>query len=200
MTQTGDFTGSVRRAGKGHRISKQRVIVVSVLGCAAALLGHAAPAPVAVSGPADSRTAQDAALTVHGILGFARWPGDPHRIRLCVVGRTRFGDALPPGDRKHRHQVTVHHGLPADAGACEALYLGNLPPRQWDALQRRIADRPVLTIGDGPEVCRRGGMFCLAAPVRGAAGFEVNLDSLARSRVHVHPGVLEMALHRHRPP
>lgn len=139
-------------------------------------------------------------MTIHGILGFARWPGDPHNIRLCVVGRTRYGDGLQPGDRAHRHRVTVHHGLPADQRACEAVYLGDLPRRQWDALQRRLAGRPVLTIGDGPEVCRRGGMFCLDPPPEGGAGFDVNLASLARSGVHVHPGMLELARHQLRTP
>ena len=162
-----------------------------VLGCLAALPVRAAPSPAANESVA--RLARDAAATIHGILGFARWPGDPHQIRLCVVGRTRYGDSLPQGDRKHRHRVTVVHGLPADTRACEAIYLGDLPHRQWDALQRRIAGRPVLTIGDRPEACYRGDMFCLDPPPGGGTGFDVNLPSLARSGVRVHPGVLELA-------
>lgn len=174
------------------------VIVVSVLACLSVSLVRAAPAPV-VPTPA-ARVAQNAAMTIHGILGFARWPGDPHQIRLCVVGRTLYGDRLPQGDRAYRHRVTVHHGLPADTRACEAIYLGALPRRQWEALRRRIAGRPVLTIGDRPETCRRGGMFCIDPPPDGGAGFDVNLASLARSGVRVHPGVLELARHQVRSP
>lgn len=188
------------RRHKGRPISKHSVSVVSVLGCLAALLlMRATPAVAAPSVPAAGR-AQDASTAIHGILGFARWPGDPHHVRLCVVGRTRFGDTLPPGDTGYRHRVTVHHGLPADPRACEALYLGDLSRRQWLALQRRIEGRPVLTIGDRTEACRRGGMFCLDPPAGGGAGFDVNLGSLARSGVHVHPGVLQLARQQLRSP
>ena len=165
-----------------------RVFVVMPLAC---LVATAWPA-AAMAGP----PRHEAAQTALGILGFARWPGDPHEIRLCVLGRTTQAWALRKPQPAHRHRVTLRE--PAGSGlddirGCDALYLGRLPPGQWQALLQRIAGRPVLTIGEQRDSCAAGGMFCLDPTQADGPGFDVNLKSLARSGVQVHPGMLQLA-------
>jgi hypothetical protein len=156
-----------------------------------ALVVHAAPANDAPSAEIDQAVAQ----TVLGILGFARWPGQPTEIRLCVLGRSRHADALLEARQtvvSHGRRVSIRQRAPVDAALdCDALYLGALSREDLLAVRGRIAGRAELTLHEDAGACGALGMFCLDIS-RSTVGFEVNLDALARSGVRVHPGVLQL--------
>lgn len=87
---------------------------------------------------------------------------------------------------------------PVDARAlveCEGIYAGQLDEAAWRKLMEQLAGRPLLTISERGELCRIGAMFCLRRRGEGA-GFEVSLDSVARSGLRVNPKVLQLARHR----
>ena len=50
----------------------------------------------------------------------------------------------------------------------------------------------MLTISERSALCRIGAMFCLNHQGEGP-GFEVNLDSIARSGLRISPKVLQLA-------
>jgi len=55
--------------------------------------------------------------------------------------------------------------------------------------------RPVLSISEADDLCTVGSLFCLRVNDEQVT-FEVNLDSVARSGVRIHPSVLQLSRRR----
>ena len=169
-----------------------------IAGAVRRLCGACACAGLALA-PAGAAVSSSVVGTTLDLLSFARWPGEPARLRLCVVGASVHADALlshrePPGAGR---PVSVRQRAPVDVGTdCDAVYLGRLPAAQLQAVYRRLVGRAELTIGERPEDCDAGAVFCLDDSTP-ADDFGVNLVSLARSGVRVDPAVLQLA-RRHR--
>lgn len=164
-----------------------------------ALLGgawaHAQPSQA--HGSADSPPVAAVAQTVWGILGYTRWPGDPSALQLCLVGDTVFapvllaGTELPGGRRVLARRVG--HDDPHPLQGCHVLYAGRLRSGQWQRLMMAWPQgQPLLTLSEEASDCAAGGMFCLDI-ARHSVGYELNLDSMARSGVRVNPRVLSLA-------
>ncbi len=68
-----------------------------------------------------------------------------------------------------------------------------------DALRKKLtADlvgKPVLVIVEEDFECETGSMFCLTFR-ENQVSFRINLDAIARSGIHVHPGVLQLGRRR----
>jgi hypothetical protein len=133
---------------------------------------------------------------IAGILSYTRWPSAAPAIRLCTVGRGAGVDALlraadfsSPG-----RSVTVAAvaNLGAAGQGCDAVYVGHARDLDPRAAVRQFAGRPVLVVGEGPEFCSDGGMFCVD-PGADVPRFGVNLDAVARSGLRVNPQVLRIA-------
>jgi len=144
------------------------------------------------------------ARTVLGILSFVRWPEQPKELTLCVTGETQFAEALS-GDL-HRANGEILHvkryaqnsepspSLHADIPplGCNVLYLGQLSVSMQHRLFERFLHQPVLLISEADADCVVGYMFCLNVGSK-RVSFNINLDSLARSSLRVHPNVLKLA-------
>ncbi|AKM32632.1 hypothetical protein AB870_07445 [Pandoraea faecigallinarum] len=137
---------------------------------------------------------------VLGIISFTRWPVPPARVRLCVVGNTDYARDLlaapagaassgsaPPVDAQ-RQSVTE----PAIGSLCDALYLGAVSDTERRQVLASLAGHPVLTISERNDSCTLGTMFCLNVDADRVT-FDINLDTVARSGVRVHPNVLKLA-------
>lgn len=133
--------------------------------------------------------------TVTGILSYARWPETESNKRLCVAGPTEYADLVlqrgPPAEGwdPQVQRVSVDH--PRLTSACQALYIGRLSPQQLQRLFVRLDQQQVLSISEHDQWCAVGSMFCLRFEA-GSTAFEVNLDSIARSGVKIHPNVLRL--------
>ena len=136
---------------------------------------------------------------VLGIFSYARWPVEPSPLRLCLVGPTEYADDLIKGHvQESGRPLQVRRLLAEDtqvAQACDAIYIGKLDQGQRDRLFQRIGGRPVLSISEADDPCTVGSLFCLRVSDQQVA-FEVNLDSVARSGVHIHPSVLQLSRRR----
>ncbi|ANN65749.1 YfiR family protein [Bordetella bronchialis] len=155
--------------------------------------------------PSSTDTATRSALVgqaVMGILGYTRWPVQPDVIRLCVAGQPAYDSALFDDQaRPPALAVQVRRAVaddPALAQECDAVYLGGLKPGARRQVLRRIVGHPVVSIVEDDAECAVGSMFCLdVQPDR--VGFQVNLDSVARSGVRIHPSVLQLSRRRPSP-
>lgn len=78
------------------------------------------------------------------------------------------------------------------AADCDGIYAGEMDEAQWRSLMKQEAGRSLLTISERGALCRIGAMFCLRPQGEGP-GFEVNLDSVARSSLRISPKVLQLA-------
>ncbi|SEC62418.1 protein of unknown function [Pseudomonas frederiksbergensis] len=144
---------------------------------------------------ADQR-AQSVTQVVLGILSYARWPVEPAQLRLCIVGPTEYTDDLVKGTTQATGRpVTVRRLLadnPSITGECDAVYIGKLTSDERSRLFASLAGRPVLSISERDDPCTVGSLFCLRVSDE-QVSFEVNLDSVARSGVRIHPSVLQLS-------
>lgn len=146
-------------------------------------------------GLADQR-AQAVTQVVLGILSYARWPVEPTQLRLCIVGPTEYTDDLVKGTTQATGRpVTVRRLLadnPSIVGECDAVYIGKLTGEERSRLFASLAGLPVLSISESDDQCTVGSLFCLRVGDE-QVSFEVNLDSVARSGVRIHPSVLQLS-------
>ncbi len=144
---------------------------------------------------ADQR-AMSVTQVVLGILSYARWPVEPAQLRLCVVGPTEYTDDLVKGTTQATGRPVVVRRLlanyPAIASECDAIYIGKLTNEERSTLFASLTGHPVLSISEGGDQCTVGSLFCLRVSDH-QVSFEVNLDSVARSGVRIHPSVLQLS-------
>jgi hypothetical protein len=148
--------------------------------------------------PADHR-AQSVTQVVLGILSYARWPVEPAQLRLCIVGPTQYTDDLVKGTTQATGRPVLVRRLLVDnpdiVSACDAVYIGKLTADERNRLFTSLIGHPVLSISEGGDQCTVGSLFCLRVGDE-QVSFEVNLDSVARSGVRIHPSVLQLSRRR----
>lgn len=168
---------------------------VLLAGLLCLLTGVAFAQPETVESKADQR-ARSVTQVVLGILSYARWPVEPQQLRLCIVGPTEYTDDLVKGTTQATGRpVTVQRLLadnPAIAGECDAVYIGKLTSDERSRLFASLTGRPVVSISEDGHQCTVGSLFCLRVGDE-QVSFEVNLDSVARSGVRIHPSVLQLS-------
>lgn len=133
---------------------------------------------------------------VLGILSYARWPVEPAQLRLCVIGPTEYTDDLVKGTTQATGRPVLVRRLlanhPAIVSECDAVYIGKLTADERSGLFASLIGHPVLSISEADDPCTVGSLFCLRVSDTQVA-FEVNLDSVARSGVRIHPSVLQLS-------
>jgi YfiR/HmsC-like len=146
--------------------------------------------------PSGSTTPTAVAQVVFGIISYTRWPADPTEVHLCIVPPSSYTDALTqaavhaPGRPVQVQRVTPDD--PALGASCDVIYIGTVSDDERTRVMAHLSGHPALTISEHDEECAVGSVFCLA--IRDTqVSFKVNLDSLARSGVRVHPSVLQLA-------
>jgi len=161
----------------------------------------AAPAVPAAPGSPGSPTAAgtreaNVRQVVLGIISFTRWPTTPAKVRLCVSGNTDYARDLLAGPLPSAglpvEAQRLPVGDPAVATSCDALYLGAVSDAERRQVLSSIAGHPMLTISERNDSCTLGTMFCLNIDADRVT-FDINLDTVARSGVRVHPNVLKLA-------
>ena len=170
----------------------KRALLVGLL---CLLAGAAIAQPQTLAGMAEQR-AQAVTQVVLGILSYARWPVEPAQLRLCIVGPTEYTDDLVKGTTQATGRPVVVRRLLADNPAivseCDAVYIGKLTADERSRLFTSLIGHPVLSISEGGDQCTVGSLFCLRVGDQ-QVSFEVNLDSVARSGVRIHPSVLQLS-------
>lgn len=176
-------------------LSWRRLLLVAILCLLAPRAFAQASAPV---GTADHR-AHAVTQVVLGILSYARWPVEPAQLQLCVVGPTQYTDDLVKGTTQATGRPVVVRRLLADnpdiVSTCNAVYIGKLSADERGRLFTSLIGHPVLSISEGGDQCTVGSLFCLRVGDE-QVSFEVNLDSVARSGVRIHPSVLQLSRRR----
>ncbi|BBR55887.1 Uncharacterised protein [Pseudomonas putida] len=166
---------------------------------AALLLAGPARADTPASAAQVQQRAKAVTQVVLGILSYARWPAEPVPLRLCLVGPTEYADDLIKGNVQNSGQpLQVRRLLVNDqrvASACDALYIGKLDQGERERLFQSVSGHPVLSISEADDPCTVGSLFCLRVSDEQVA-FDVNLDSVARSGVRIHPSVLQLSRRR----
>lgn len=138
----------------------------------------------------------DVAATAWRIVGYTRWPQEPAPLQVCIAGDSANAEALRyvASFMMQKRAVAVHDWS-AEKNAvevCNVMYVGQMPVDERVELIKSLINHPVLTIGEHPEFCSNGGMFCFDLS-RDGLRFEVNLDAIERSKLRINPQVLRLA-------
>lgn len=150
---------------------------------------------VAYAGPITEPQAKASLLL--NLAAFVEWPpnvlGPTDRLTICVAGdpdvlaALRGYDARPLDGRSVAPRAI---GGDDDPSACHILFVS--ASRDRHALMQRVADRPVLTVGDAPEFARQGGVLRVFFE-QSRLRFEVNTTTVARTKLRVSSKMLGLA-------
>lgn len=167
----------------------------------AAQTPQATQSPASAAAPASAPAAapvprpEAVARVVMSLLSYARWPAERETLRLCVDNGTRYAGKLMEGGTLSTGRLVEVRRVDVMSDAltpdCDALYLGTMTDTRRKKLAGDLTGRPVLVIAEEDFECEVGSMFCLNIR-ENQVSFRVNLDSIARSGIHVHPGVLQL--------
>ncbi|MBO9687531.1 MAG: YfiR family protein [Mitsuaria chitosanitabida] len=170
-----------------------------VLTCLASLTLAVRPA-LAQESPSRPRSIADSALgtaaVVANILQYTRWPTEHQPLQACLSrGSAEAASLRGQLAGTHGQRQIVVQDIEVDEpppAHCDLIFFDGWSMNAQRQTLRALNQRPVLSLGLGPEFCTDGGMFCLQPQASGTR-FEVNLDAVARSGLRVHPQVLRLA-------
>ncbi len=131
---------------------------------------------------------------------FSTWPeealGDVATpIRLCILAKDPFGDALKQlrGRTVHNRPLEIRH-LPAGASAreCHVVFMGPMPEWMLQASLAPLKNRPVLTVGEGEDFLKQGGIVRLVEE-KNRIQFEINITAARRAGLQLSARLLRLA-------
>ena len=142
--------------------------------------------------------AQAKAALVYNLLAFVEWPPNAPSDKsfvIGVVGDTDVLEALRPVARQvvKGHSVLVRDiREDDDPTQCHVLYLAAARERMTTAILRRVVGTPVLTVSDGAEYAKRGGIvFVYFDDAR--LRFDVSLVNANKAQLKISSKVLGLA-------
>ncbi|WP_130392894.1 YfiR family protein [Cupriavidus agavae] len=145
--------------------------------------------------PPENTERQAVADVVVKLLGYSRWPAGSQVVRVCIddaaaaISSGLNGQATSNGrliDAKLLKSLDT-----ASVTRCDAVYLVDTADSRRKTLVSELIGKPVLVIVEKDQACEVGSMFCLDIREERVT-FRINLDSIARSSIRVHPGVLQL--------
>lgn len=186
-------SSALRRSGSLPRL-RPLVHLVTLLAATLAVV------PSSTTAQAGAQRPEAVARVVFSLLSYTRWPAEREKLRLCVDNSSRYADklmeggALPTGRLVEARRVDVL--AEPTAASCDTVYLGTMTDARRKKLSGELTGRPVLVISEEDYECEAASMFCLTFRDQHQVAFRVNLDAIARSGIHIHPGVLQLGRRR----
>ncbi|MBL9134243.1 MAG: YfiR family protein [Verrucomicrobiales bacterium] len=134
-------------------------------------------------------------------LDFVHWPSptsvkNPEVITIGVLGPDPFGTELDKAvrgaDRKSRRIAWKVCRDVEEARQCHILFVSRRDAKDHAALPTILAAVPVLTVGEGADFARQGGMVGLVSADR-RIQIEINTNRAARAGLRIDPHLLQLA-------
>ena len=173
-----------------------RACIALVLAAFAAM-----PASEAHAHSAGGEAAAKAAF-VYNFAKFTAWPAESFAtpqspLVLCVMGPldAPLARAFESVERKRAQNRPIRTRRAArgdDLKACHILYLPEGEARRAGETLRALAQRPVLTVGDGEGFAEAGGMIALV-DAEDRTQFEINLDATQSAGLALSSQLLRLA-------
>ena len=131
---------------------------------------------------------------------YVEWPasqGRPGRpFAICVLGKDPFGSALDEivkGKVISDHPVETKRLLaPAESQDCQILFVSPSEDDRLPAILKALEGRTVLTVGEGTQFTRRGGMVAFTLTDR-KVRFVVNLAAVETAQLKLSSQLLRLA-------
>ena len=128
---------------------------------------------------------------------YAEWPpvsfATPAApLKLCIVGRDPFGDALRPVTVGGR-PLNIEREIADDAlKTCHIAYITESEDRRLPRILALLQGKPVLTVSDIDGFAENGGMIELVL-TDGRVRFDINLAAASTSQLRLSSQLLKLA-------
>jgi hypothetical protein len=130
----------------------------------------------------------------------AEWPAAAFAttnapLTIAVLGEDPFGEYLDKlgGKVVNGHPVAVRRfAQVVDVERCHVLYLSKSEMERAPAPLGAVGAQPILTVGEGAEFARRGGIIGFMR-VGENIKFAINLEAAARAQIRLSPKLLRLA-------
>jgi hypothetical protein len=160
---------------------------VLLLALMLALSPSALPAgPGVSSGAAAKLEYQVKAAFLLNFTRYVEWPRKSGELKICVVGPDVFGNALTDeveGKFVNGRRIAVRNSLSAaEAVTCDMAYLSLTGAQEIRDALKTLGTSAVLTVGEGAEFLRMGGMIAFTAQ-DGKVRFYINAIAAGRAGI-----------------
>lgn len=134
-------------------------------------------------------------------LDFVHWPATKDRDRaegviIGVLGQDPFGPDLAKvtrdGRRPSRSIAWKHCRDVEEARQCHILFVSRRETTDYKPIFAGLGASPVLTVGEGQEFTRLGGMIGMLSADR-RVQIEINTNQTARAGLRIDPQLLQLA-------
>lgn len=127
------------------------------------------------------------------IMSYVKWSNQ--NPNLCVVDdHTAQNElALIASSKKPNLNVINVSSNNISNLKCDAIFFSQNPPTQEQNIINNLKSPPALSFSSNNDDCEIGSVFCLYTTKTGKSLFKVNLDSLAKTKIHIDPRVLLLA-------
>ena len=132
---------------------------------------------------------------------FVEWPAAAFAssdapLTICVLGSNPFGSALQEisaGELVYTHPLIVQHRDDvADLGSCHIVFVSGAEQDVARRALQRLSGKSVLTVSDGSDFTRRGGIIGLVT-VNGKVTLQVNRSSADAAQLKISAKLLRVA-------
>lgn len=127
------------------------------------------------------------------ILSYVKWSSPTPT--LCVVDDANTTQQLNQAMRSQPSPLKLDliNNNELETKHCDAVFFSQSTPLSEQKLINKSKNTAVLSFSRNNSECEIGSVFCLYSAKNGNTLFKVNLDSLAKSKIHVDPRVLLLA-------
>lgn len=127
------------------------------------------------------------------ILSYAKW--NISNPTLCIIENEQAATAFSQAMRSQglTFQIKTISSDQLSSKPCDAVFFNQSSPESEQRLINQSFNKSILTFSHNNPECEIGSVFCLYTSKNGNTLFKVNLDSLAKSKIHVDPRVLLLA-------
>ncbi|MBF0499932.1 MAG: YfiR family protein [Candidatus Riflebacteria bacterium] len=133
---------------------------------------------------------------------FVEWPADvlnpgTSPFKICVVGDDPFGDLLPqeiPADGPDGISFKVARASihDEDFSKVHIMFISNSDPDAVSSIVRSIKEKPVLTIGEGEDFLKQGGIIAFTIENQ-RVRFMVSLKGAVKAHLKISSQLLSLA-------
>lgn len=127
------------------------------------------------------------------ILSYVKWSHP--KPNFCIVDNNNITDELSQAAALKQTNLNVINVSSSNIvdKKCESIFLSNKDPATEQKIINSLKVPPALSFSTNNSDCEIGSVFCLYSSKSGKSLFKVNLDSLAKTKIHIDPRVLLLA-------
>ena len=140
-----------------------------------------------------ANSTQNIYMMTLSILSYVKWTNEIPT--LCLIDHNNTSNQFTNAILQQKSNFRVNPITTNEIGSenCDAVFFNQSTPINEQKAINNAANRSILSFSNNNPDCEIGSVFCLYTAKSGNTRFKVNLDSLAKTKIHIDPRVLLLA-------